>query len=112
MYSIIIDYLVVSHPTFDLIAFTPNQACFETHPLLNHCHECEKHRVGRGEEESLCQFDGFRKIVYAMGKFCPAGFLDPGSDPEERDREIWQPLAKFVPAAMDAAAAKFILRRV
>ena len=92
--------------------FVQNQACFETHPLLPHCHECEKHRVGRGEEESLCQFDGFRKIVGMAGKFCPAGFLDPMADPEEKDKEIWQPLSKFVPAAMDTDTAKFILRNI
>ena len=92
--------------------FVQNQACFETHPLLPHCHECEKHRVGRGEEESLCQFDGFRKIVWRMGKFSPAGFLDPQADPEERDKEIWQPLSKFVPATLDTETAKFILRNI
>ena len=92
--------------------FVQNQACFETHPLLPHCHECEKHRVGRGEEESLCQFDGFRKIVWRNGRFCPAGFLDPQADPEDRDKEIWQPLTKFVPPAMDTETAKFILRNI
>ena len=93
-------------------AFVQNQSCFETDPVMPACHECDKHRSGRGEEESLCQFDGFRKIVYRMGRFCPAGFLDPVTDPEERDKEIWQPLPKFVPAAMDAETAKFVLRNI
>ncbi len=99
-------------------AFVQQQACFEIAGLQpgGFCHACLSHcrRQTPEDEDSLCQFDGFRKLAYIRktGYFTPSGFLDPDTDPDERDQEIWEPVMKFVPRGMDIKSARFILENI
>ena len=41
--------------------------------------------------EIVCNFEGFRKLIYVNGKFEVTGFLDPFVDPKEKDKSLWKP---------------------
>ena len=89
-------------------------ACFLMSEHLEHCHECWKVRIGQGNIGSICQFEGFRKVKRIPTDlnnpfgFEASGFLDPFTDPNAKDVELWKKPTK---EEVDLNDAKMILLR-
>ena len=59
------------------------------------CHECWKVKQNQGNDGSICQFEGFRKVQRIRSDFQTpfafegAGYLDPYVDPSKADLNLW-----------------------
>ncbi len=98
-----------------------NKTFIQRHPChlvedLQSCRECSKVRSGQQRaDETVCQFEGFRKLVLKFGRFQKDGFLCPDSDPTEVDKELWLALPEVALRCherLDEQTALFILDNV
>lgn len=80
-------------------------ACFEIGNISPFCHAC----ATKVDSHTICQFEGFRRIVYKNGLFESAGFKCPYKTPTAEDKALWLPSQCSNPIGMDRETAKFIL---
>ena len=97
------------------------RAFVQRHPChlvrdLQPCRECSKVQAGlQNPGASVCQFEGFRKLVYRFGRFTREGFLSPFVDSSAADRELWLPLPEVALEGKEdfgEGTALFILNNV
>ncbi len=81
---------------------------------LQGCRECTQVELGAQTAlETICQFEGFRKIEYKFQRFQRYGFLSPKQDPTQFDKDTWLPIySEKLGERLDEETALFILDNV